>query len=103
MMTKRTSLWKGFWQLADPKIWTASLVPFALGQSIAYANGYFLRWDLLIIAVCVVILMEIAKNGLNEYFDYKSGADLFVQPSDRTPFSGGKKVIVDRCVLVWSR
>jgi len=87
--------WKGFLQLGDPKIWTASLVPFALGASIAAAQGYSLDWLMIAAAVIVLILMEIGKNGANEFFDYRSGADLYVSEADRTPFSGGKKAIVD--------
>ncbi len=86
---------RGVWNLADPKIWTASLVPFLLGTAIAYSHGYPVLWDLLIAAVLALVLIEVGKNGINEYFDYKSGADLYVTPENRTPFSGGKKVIID--------
>lgn len=95
MERHRNRFWKGLLQLADPKIWTASLVPFALGISIASAHGHPLNWFLLLLSVMILILVEISKNGMNEYYDYQSGADPFVAPEDRTPFSGGKKVIVD--------
>lgn len=39
--------------------------------------------------------MEIAKNASGEVVDYDSGTDLAVTPEDRSPFSGGKRVIVD--------
>lgn len=33
---KIQKLWRGFWQVADSKIWIASLVPMAVGGSLAY-------------------------------------------------------------------
>jgi 1,4-dihydroxy-2-naphthoate octaprenyltransferase len=91
---------KGLLQLGDPKIWTASLVPFTLGTCLAAAHHYEINIFLLLLSLVVLILIEIGKNGLNEYYDYKSGADLFVAPADRSPFSGGKKVIVDRLLTL---
>jgi 1,4-dihydroxy-2-naphthoate polyprenyltransferase len=86
---------KGLWQLADPKIWIASIVPFILGTCVAAGSGFQIQWRYTFLAILVIILVEIGKNGVNEYYDYKSGADLYVGPEDRTQFSGGKKVIVD--------
>ncbi len=91
----RMNFVKGFWQLADPKIWTASVVPFILGTCVAAGAGFQIHWLYALLAILVIILVEIGKNGVNEYYDYKSGADLYVAPIDRTQFSGGKKVIVD--------
>jgi 1,4-dihydroxy-2-naphthoate octaprenyltransferase len=39
--------------------------------------------------------MEVAKNAWGDVFDYDSGTDLAVKSDDRTPFSGGKRVLVD--------
>ncbi|MBS4021911.1 MAG: hypothetical protein KGZ79_05770 [Dethiobacter sp.] len=34
--------WRGFWQVADPKIWIASTIPMAVGGALAYGlNGSF--------------------------------------------------------------
>ncbi len=84
---------KGLWQVADPKIWVASTVPMAAGASLAYGlNGAFnLYW--LLVAMAAVYLIETGKNAINEAVDYKSGVDLMVK--HRTPFSGGKKSIID--------
>lgn len=90
-----TNFGKGFWQLADPKIWTASMVPFILGTCVAAGAGFQIHRLYALLAILVIILVEIGKNGVNEYYDYKSGADLYVAAIDRTQFSGGKKVIVD--------
>ena len=91
---------RGVWNLSDPKIWTASLVPFLLGTAIAYSHGFPIFWNLVIESLVVLVFIEVGKNGINEYFDYKSGADLYVAPEDRTPFSGGKKVIIDGLLSV---
>ncbi len=79
-----TNFVKGFWQLADPKIWTASRVPFILGTCVAAGTGFQIHWLYALLAILVIILVEIGKNGVNEYYDYKSGADRFVAPADRT-------------------
>jgi 1,4-dihydroxy-2-naphthoate octaprenyltransferase len=39
--------------------------------------------------------LEAAKNASGEVYDYDSGADLAVAEEDRSPYSGGKRVIVD--------
>lgn len=42
------------------------------------------------LAVFVIILVEIGKNDVNEYFDFKSGADRFVSP-EIVPISVGER------------
>lgn len=96
MIKANTKVYKGFWQLADPKIWMASTVPMSVGVTFAllmYPESFSLLWCL--IAVLGVYFIEIGKNALNEYIDYKSGVDPAVDAEHRTPFSGGKKTIVD--------
>ncbi|MBM7582753.1 1,4-dihydroxy-2-naphthoate octaprenyltransferase [Caldicoprobacter guelmensis] len=88
-------VWQGFWQLADPKIWIASTVPMVVGAAFAFGStGKFdIYW--FIVALTAVYCIEIGKNAVNEWVDYLSGVDRFVTPDKRTPFSGGKKTIVD--------
>jgi 1,4-dihydroxy-2-naphthoate octaprenyltransferase len=81
--------------VADPKIWIASTVPIAVGGALAYGltgnfNGY---WFL--VSLVGVYFIEIGKNAANDLVDYKSGVDLMVEPDKLTPFSGGKRSIVD--------
>ncbi len=90
-------LMKGFWQVADPKIWVASTIPMLTGAAIAWAFGTRTKplsvlWFLL--AMLGVYLVEIAKNALNEVIDFQSGVDPGIEEKNRTPFSGGKKTIV---------
>lgn len=87
--------WKGFWQLADPKIWIASTVPMVIGAGLAYSKLGYLDIPWLLLAFVGVYLIEIGKNAVNEFFDYISGADRFVEKHERTPFSGGKKTIIE--------
>lgn len=86
--------WKGFWQLADPKIWIASTIPMLVGAALAYGleGKFHLLW--FAISLIGIYFIEIGKNAINEYIDYESGVDLNVAMDKRTPFSGGKKTII---------
>lgn len=65
-----------------------------LGTCVAAALGP-LHFGWLAVTVLGIFAIEVAKNASGEIFDYDSGADLGVTPEDRTPFSGGKRVLVD--------
>jgi 1,4-dihydroxy-2-naphthoate octaprenyltransferase len=91
----RGRVWQGFWQLADPKIWIASTVPMLVAAALAYSSTGRLHTGWFLLSVAGIYFIEIGKNAINEYVDYKSGADRNVTPENRTPFSGGKKTIVD--------
>lgn len=89
---------RGFMQVADPKIWVASVIPLAAGASLAWCFGTQtkpLSWLWFFLAVIGVFLVEIAKNALNEVIDYQSGVDPGIDDEHRTPFSGGKKSVVE--------
>lgn len=92
--------WKGFWQLADPKIWIASTVPMAGAGALAYSNTGKFEVFWFIISLIGIYLLEIGKNAVNEVMDFFTGVDTFVSPDKRTPFSGGKKTIVDNKLTV---
>jgi len=84
----------GLWRLADPKISLASFAAMFLGAAAAAADGP-LAWSWLALTILGVFALEVAKNASGEVFDYDSGTDLAVRPEDRSPFSGGKRVLVD--------
>lgn len=94
-------LWKGFWQLADPKIWVASTIPMVVGGALSYSDtGRFdIFWFL--ISLAAVYLIEIGKNAVNEVIDYHSGVDRSIAEDRKTPFSGGKKTIVQGKLMVF--
>jgi 1,4-dihydroxy-2-naphthoate polyprenyltransferase len=95
MTSKTKRLWNGFWQIADPKIWVASTIPMAVGAALAFTKLNSFSWSWFLIGAAAIYLLEIGKNAINEYVDYLSGVDQFVTPDKRTPFSGGKKTIID--------
>lgn len=60
-----------------------------LAISIAWSDGYFsLRYALL--SLLGLILWQVSVQLLNDYYDYKSGIDLYTQ---RTRFSGGSGIL----------
>ncbi|MCC6499436.1 MAG: prenyltransferase [Anaerolineales bacterium] len=85
---------QGFWRLADPKISLASFASMFLGACAAAADGA-LHFGWLAVTVVGIFAIEVAKNASGEIFDWNSGNDQAVQEQDRSPFSGGKRVLVD--------
>ncbi len=80
------------------RVWLAELrAPFllltpdvvAFGTALAWVRGYF---SPLLCAVTVLgaLLLHMAVNVLNDYFDYVGGVDLHTK---RTPFSGGSGIL----------
>lgn len=86
--------WQGFWRLADPKISLASFAGLFTGASFASANTD-LHTGWLLLTVLGIFFVEIAKNASGELVDFDSGTDQAVAEDDRSPFSGGKRVLVD--------
>lgn len=88
------SYWQGFWRLADPKISLASMASIFLAACMAH-HAQPLAWGWLGLTVLGIFAVEVGKNASGELVDYRSGTDLAVAPGQRTPFSGGKRVLVD--------
>ncbi len=81
---------KIYFQETRPQFLTLSVVLVILGTAMAWYDGFFhLRHTLLVLLG--LLLVHIAVNTLNDYFDYKSGVDL---KTKRTPFSGGSGILV---------
>jgi 1,4-dihydroxy-2-naphthoate octaprenyltransferase len=93
------SLGTGFWRLADPKITLASMSSILLGAAAAVHSGTN-AWGWLLLMVLGIFALEWAKNASGEIYDSASGADQAVAASDRSPFSGGKRVLVDGLLTV---
>jgi 1,4-dihydroxy-2-naphthoate octaprenyltransferase len=65
-----------------------------LGASAAAVAGPLsIGW--LAVTALGIFAVEVAKNASGEVFDWDSGTDLRIRPEDRSPFSGGKRVLVD--------
>lgn len=88
------TVWQGFARLADPKISLASIAGMFLAACVAAADTG-LHWGWLVLTVLGVFCVEVAKNASGELVDYDSGTDLAVDEANRSPFSGGKRVLVD--------
>lgn len=89
------SLAGGIARLADPKISLASFASIFLGACAAWAVSGELHAGWLALTVLGIFALEVAKNASGEVFDWDSGVDRAVAPEDRSPFSGGKRVLVD--------
>lgn len=91
---RRSSFASGVWRVADPKITLASVASMIVGASAAGWAGP-ISWGWLAATVLGIFCVEAAKNASGEIFDWDSGADAGVREDERSPFSGGKRVIVD--------
>lgn len=91
----RRDFWRGVWRVADPKITLASAAAMLLGAAAA-AHAGPLHWGWLALTLAGIFCVEAAKNASGEIFDWDSGADQAVAAEDRSPFSGGKRILVDR-------
>jgi len=68
--------WRVWWQLARPFSLTASIVPVLVGSAVAFATLREIpRPDLLLAMLVASVLIQIATNMFNEYFDFKHGLD----------------------------
>jgi 1,4-dihydroxy-2-naphthoate octaprenyltransferase len=92
--TQSHSIAQGVWRVADPKITLASVASMLVGASAAAWTGP-ISTGWLALTVLGIFCIEAAKNASGEIFDWDSGTDEAVREDERSPFSGGKRVIVD--------
>lgn len=85
---------EGIHRLADPRISLASIASMLLGAAVAAHEGP-LAWGWLALTAIGILFIEIGKNASGELVDDRSGVDAAVAPEDRSPFSGGKRVLVE--------
>lgn len=90
--TERKRFRAGVWRLADPKITLASAAGLLLGSVFAAVDGA-MHWGWWALTWLGIFCIEAAKNAAGEVFDLDT--DRRVADADRSPFSGGKRVIVD--------
>ncbi|HUP62544.1 MAG TPA: prenyltransferase [Thermoanaerobaculia bacterium] len=103
---RQRNLIEGVWRLVDPKIALASVIPFLAGLALAIDQGGSIRWGIAFAAFAAIFLVEVGKNAVNDLCDFTS--DVAVRPHERSPFSGGKRVLVgmllterDLVVIAW--
>ncbi|OGG48207.1 MAG: hypothetical protein A3F84_21990 [Candidatus Handelsmanbacteria bacterium RIFCSPLOWO2_12_FULL_64_10] len=71
----REPRWRIWWRLARPFSLTASIVPAAVGSAVAFADGSFRSLPVLGAMLVASMLIQVATNMFNEYYDYKRGLD----------------------------
>ncbi|MSQ24081.1 MAG: 1,4-dihydroxy-2-naphthoate polyprenyltransferase [Chloroflexi bacterium] len=71
----RSPRWRVWWRLARPFSLTAAVVPIAVGTAVAVADGTFYSFALFGAMLLASILIQIATNMFNEYYDFKRGLD----------------------------
>ncbi|MGA9232163.1 MAG: 1,4-dihydroxy-2-naphthoate polyprenyltransferase [Exiguobacterium oxidotolerans] len=64
-----------YWRMTRPHTLTASFVPVVVGTAIVAPRIESLRLDLFFAMLIASVLIQIATNLFNEYYDYKRGLD----------------------------
>jgi len=67
--------WHVWWRLARPFSLTASAVPVLVGTAVAFATSGLRSPDLFVAMLVASVLIQIATNMFNEYYDFKHGLD----------------------------
>ena len=75
-----------------PQFLPTMVLPILLGSAIAWHQTGIFHLDLFLIALLAGALVSSGVNVLNDYFDFKSGADNH-NPEPLTPFAGGSRMI----------
>ncbi|MCG7342514.1 1,4-dihydroxy-2-naphthoate polyprenyltransferase [Sporosarcina sp. ACRSL] len=71
---KADSGWRIWWQLTRPHTLTAAFAPVFLGTMIALTYGN-LHFPLFLAMLVASLLIQMATNMFNEYYDFKRGLD----------------------------
>jgi len=66
--------WKIWWRLTRPHTLTASFIPVFVGSALSLQD-VSLNYPLLIAMMTASMLIQIATNIFNEYYDYRRGLD----------------------------
>lgn len=71
-----------------------AVVPLATGSAVAYHYypGQF-SWPYFFLSLAAILLLHAGTIAFNDYFDFRSGADVIGR--ERTPFTGGTGLLVD--------
>lgn len=66
--------WQIWWKQTRPHTLTASFIPVLVGSALAYKEGT-LDYTLLATMLIASVLIQVATNQFNEYYDFKRGLD----------------------------
>jgi len=64
-----------YWRMTQPHTLTASFVPVVVGTAVVAPRVESIRLDLFVAMLIASMLIQIATNLFNEYYDYKRGLD----------------------------
>lgn len=74
MTTTQPSRFNAWYRAARPRTLTATYVPLGLAAAISIGDGTF-QLVPFVLALIGALLLQIAANLINEYFDYRRGAE----------------------------
>ncbi|MEX0680880.1 MAG: 1,4-dihydroxy-2-naphthoate polyprenyltransferase [Balneolales bacterium] len=66
--------WSVWTEAARMRTLPASFIPVLTGGALAW-HHQLINWPVSVITLCCAVLIQIATNFANDYFDYKHGAD----------------------------
>lgn len=66
---------KVWWKLTRPHTLTAGFIPVLVGTALAHEYGKSIHVGLFIAMMAAALLIQIATNLFNEYYDFKKGLD----------------------------
>ena len=70
-------------QLAAPHTWPAAILPVLVGTALAVHDAQSVSFSLTFVILIIVICLQSAVNLLNDYFDFKKGADTKENQTDK--------------------
>lgn len=91
-MGERVTALRIYFMATRPQFLPTIVLPILLGSAIAWSQTGIFHLDLFLIALLAGMLIACGINVLNDYFDFKSGADNH-NPEPLTPFAGGSRMI----------
>ena len=89
--------WQAWLQAVRPRVFTATYVPMGVAGIAAVADGVFDALPFLL-ALLGVLLLQSAANLINEYYDYRRGADRLKQAGQGMTIK--RKILSPRSVLI---
>ncbi len=79
-----------------PIFFTTTLIPLLLGIIIGWYDSGAFNWYYIVLAALSLSLLHAGTNLIDDYYDYKSGADSAME--EETPFSGGSRVLPNNLI-----
>lgn len=77
---------------ARPQFFLAIVLPVLLGAAVAWRETQAFHTGLFALAMLAAVLCHAGANVINDYFDFRSGADN-LNPAPLTPYAGGSRTI----------